>query len=180
MSNFIRDTFSRYLRNDRGSASVEFVLVFPVYLALMLMSIELGFITLRHTLLERGLDMAVRDIRLGTGVIPQPTHANIKQSICNNSLMILDCENSLKLEMRSADLRSYNSLDTTADCTDKAEQTDPVYNVVPGQQNELMLLRACLKYDPLFPDDFLGSALDKDSSGQAAIVAMTAFVQEPL
>lgn len=180
MTNIFSKMFSRYLRDDRGNASVEFVLVFPVYLALLIMSIETGFITLRHTLLERGLDITVRDIRLGTGVVPQPTHDNIKQMICDNSLMILDCENSLQLEMRSADLRSYNSLDTTADCTDSAEPTKPVREFTPGLQNELMLLRACLRYNPLFPDDYLGSALDKDASGQAAIVAMTAFVQEPL
>ena len=50
----------------------------------------------------------------------------------------------------------------------------------PGQQNQLMLLRACLRFDPLFPIDALGSALVKDANGQSAIYAMTAFVQEPL
>lgn len=168
----------RFLKDEGGNASVEFVLVFPAYLALMLMSIELGFITLRHTLLERGLDIAVREVRLGTGTAPQ--HDAIKQIICDNALMIRDCDTTLRLEMRSADIRSYNSLDTTADCTDAAEPSKPVRQFTPGQQNQLMLLRACLRFDPLFPDDALGSALTKDASGQSAIVSMTAFVQEPL
>jgi len=168
----------RFLNDEGGSASVEFVLVFPAYLALMLMSIELGFMTLRHTLLERGLDIAVREIRLGTGTAPQ--HDEIKDIICENALMIRDCNANLRLEMRPADLRAYNSLDTSIDCTDAAEPSKPVKEFTPGQQNELVLMRACLRFDPLFPDDALGSALVKDSSGQSAIFAVTAFVQEPL
>ncbi len=170
----------RFARDEGGSASVEFILVFPVYLALLIMSIELGFITMRHTLLERGLDMAVRDIRLGTGTIPRPTHDNIKDAICQYSLMIKDCDNKLRLEMRPADLRAYNSLDTSADCTDSAEPSKPVREFTQGQENELMVLRACLRYKPLFPSDYLGSALTKDASGEAAVIATTAFVQEPL
>ena len=174
----LRNTLRRFRKQDDGNASVEFVLVFPIYLSMMLMSIELGFITLQHTLLERGLDITVRDIRLGTGTAPQ--HDDIKESICENALMIRDCQNTLRLEMRSADMRSYASLEDPIDCTDAAEPAKPVKEFTPGQQNELMLLRACLRFEPLFPDDALGSALVKDSSGYSSIVALTAFVQEPL
>ncbi|MCZ7676075.1 MAG: pilus assembly protein [Roseovarius sp.] len=168
----------RFLADEGGNATVEFVLVFPVFLALMIMSIELGFVTLRHTLLERGLDMAVREIRLGTGTAPE--HDQIKRIICDNALMVRDCEQNLRLEMRPADLRAFSSLDTTPDCTDASEPSKPVRAFTPGQQNRLMLLRACLRFDPLFPDRLLGSALQTDATGQGAIVSMTAFVQEPI
>lgn len=172
----------RFLKDEGGNASVEFVLVFPAYLALMIMSIELGFVTLRHTMLERGLDIAVREIRLGTGSAPQ--HDEIKQIICDNAMMIRDCDTTLRLEMRPADMRAFNSLDRTADCTDSAEPTKPVRQFRAGpdgrsMENQLMLLRACLRFDPLFPDDALGSALTENASGQSSIVSMTAFVQEP-
>lgn len=177
----MKNLFSCLKRDESGSASVEFVLVVPVFISLMLMSIELGFITLRQTMLERGLDIAVREVRLGTG---QPgSHAEIKQLVCDSAGFILDCENNLRLEMRSADLRSYNSMNTDVLCTDKAEEVDPITledGMEFGTPNELMLMRACYKYDPFFPDDFLGNALVKDTSGQARIVALTAFVQEPL
>ena len=66
------------------------------------------------------------------------------------------------------------------DCTDAAEPARPVRQFTNGQQNELMLMRACLRFDPLFPDAFLGSALKTNSSGESAVVAVSAFVQEPL
>lgn len=174
----LKSFLGRKARDESGTASVEFVLVFPVYLSFIIMSIELGFITMRHTLIERGMDMAVRELRLGTGTAPQ--HDAIKEMICDNALMVLDCKQNLQLEMAPANLFAFNTLDTSPDCTDKSEPAKPVRTFTPGQQNELMLMRACYKYDPFFPDEFLGSALSKDTSGQASIITMTAFVQEPI
>ena len=113
MMGWFGSDFRQFLRDEGGTASVEFVLVFPIYLSLMAMSIELSLITLRHTLLERGLDIAVREIRLGTGTAP--AHDDIKELVCANSIMLLDCETKLRLEMRSADIRAFNSLDTSPD-----------------------------------------------------------------
>ncbi|MEO0372060.1 MAG: TadE/TadG family type IV pilus assembly protein [Pseudomonadota bacterium] len=174
----VRAHIQRFAREDSGTASVEFILVMPIYITVIVMGVELGLVTMRHTLLERGMDIAVREIRLGTGTAPQ--HDDIKDLICANSLMLLDCKNKLQLEMRSADIRSYAALDTSADCTDSAEPSKPVRDFTPGQQNELMLMRACLKFEPLFPDAFLGSALDTDASGEASVIVTSAFVQEPL
>lgn len=179
MTRSFKHFLRRFGRDDSGTASLEFVLVAPFFLGIMIFSIELGFVTMRATFLERGLDMAVREVRLGTGTAPQ--HDDIKQIICDNSIMINDCESNLRLEMRPADIRSFSALDAEADCTDQAEPAKPVREFVPGQQNELMLLRACLKFRPLFPASVLGAKLiSDDSSGQAALIATTAFVQEPI
>lgn len=164
-------------RREDGSATVEFVVVFPVFLAVLLAGFEMSMITFRHTLLERGLDMTVREIRLGTGSVPQ--HDAIKQMICATTSFEAKCNANLQLEMRSANLRSFNALDTTPDCTDSAEPAKPVREFTGGGENELMLLRACLKYDPIFPTGTLATFLNKDASGQAKIVVTNAFVQEP-
>lgn len=175
-------SLTKFLRRFRGSesgtASLEFVLVAPFFLGLMMFSIEMGFLTMRATVLERGLDIAVREVRLGTGTAPQ--HDDIKRIICDNTVIVSDCENNLRLEMSPADIRNFSALDETADCTDQAEPAKPVRQFVPGQQNELMLLRACLRYNPLFPQQILGSRLVNDSNGQASLIATTAFVQEPI
>ncbi len=169
---------SRLVRGEDGNASVEFMIIFPIYLALLVMSLELSFITLRQTMLERGLDIAVRDIRLGTGTAP--THDAIKKRICDEAYIIPNCEDSVRLEMVPTDMRNLTTLGGQAMCTDKEEEGAPVLTFTPGQQNQLMFLRACAKYDPLFPTWHLARAMDRDSSGQIAIVTMSAFVQEPL
>ncbi|MEX1233420.1 MAG: TadE family protein [Roseovarius sp.] len=174
----LRRRLGRLARREDGNASVEFMVIVPVYLALLVMSLELSMITLRHTMLERGLDIAVRDIRLGTGT--NPSHDAIKKRICDEVYVISDCENSIRLEMVPSSMRNLATLGGEVMCTDKEEEGSPVLTFVPGQQNQLMFLRACAKYDPLFPTWQLARGMQKDSSGQIAIVTMSAFVQEPL
>jgi len=174
---FIADRLSRFRRGDSGNASVEFVIIFPVFMMLLLFSIELSVITLRHAMLERGLDLTVRQIRLGYAT--PPNHPTIKGMVCDFSKLGGNCDTNLRLEMKPVDIRAYTGLDQTADCTDAAQPTKPVRQFAPGQRNQLMLLRACLKYDPMMPRAALGSVLKKDGNGQAAVVSMSAFVQEP-
>mgnify|MGYP001826621694 CR=1 FL=1 len=173
LSNLLRES----VRDESGTASLEFVMVVPLFFVLLLFSIELGFVTLRATMLERGLDIAVREIRLGTGNVP--THDQTKAIICENAIIISNCTEKLQLEMVPNDLRNYVTLNTTPDCTDTAEPTKPVRAFIAGAENQLMVLRACVKFEPIFPNAILGAALGKDSSGEAALVATTAFVQEP-
>ncbi|MBZ8118682.1 pilus assembly protein [Roseovarius sp. LXJ103] len=172
-----KNLFRRFARDEDGAVTAEFAVVFPIFMALMILSLELSFVTMRHTMLERGLDMAVRDIRLGTGTAP--AHDAIKQRICAESFVFNNCEENLRLEMIPTDIRNLGNLSDTAQCTDRAETGDPVITFTPGQQNQLMLLRACVKYDPLFPGYALANALESDENGQISIVSMTAFVQEP-
>ena len=168
----------RLRRDQRGSASVEFVLVAPFLIGFIVFAVELGMLSLRAAMLERGLDIAVREVRLGTGTAPD--HDAIKQIICDNASVIADCDTKLRLEMIPTDLRNFATLDTTPDCSDASEPSKPVRNFIPGGQNQLMLLRACLKYSPMFPDQMLGDALVKDSSGDVALTTVSAFVQEPI
>ena len=175
-------TARRFARKEDGNASVEFVLVVPIYLAVMIFSAELGMLTVRSVMLERGLDMAVRDIRLGSAEFlddGKVQHKEVIKAVCDNALVLTNCENSLLLEMAPSDLRAFSSLDDTVDCTDRAEVSEPVLELGEPQANELLLLRACLKYDPLFPTGVLGEKLIVDNGGQVRIVSTTAFVREP-
>ncbi|MET4128328.1 TadE/TadG family type IV pilus assembly protein [Roseovarius sp. MBR-6] len=178
MMRFIPKSLRKVARNEDGTATLEFVLVAPLLVSFIIFSVELGIVTMQSAMLERGLDITVRDIRLGTGSAPQ--HDDIKDSICDNSFVIANCREKLRLEMVPTDLRNLAVLDPTPDCTDVEEPAKPLRAFIPGGQNQLMLLRACLKYEPIFPDAILGRALIRDTNGEAAFVAMSAFVQEPI
>ena len=81
--------------------------------------------------------------------------------------------------MVQVDLRSQVYFDPSPDCVDTSEDVQPVRTFINGQENDLMVLRACVKIDPIFPTTGLGKQLIKDGAGQVALVAMAAFVQEP-
>ncbi|MEM1301875.1 MAG: TadE family protein, partial [Pseudomonadota bacterium] len=51
-------------RDTEGASSIEFVVVFPAAMIIFLSTFEAGMYLTRQVFLDRGLDMAVRDIRL--------------------------------------------------------------------------------------------------------------------
>lgn len=168
----------RLLTNESGTASVEFVIVFPFFLGVLLSSFELSLITMRETMLERALDLTVREIRLETGTAPQ--HDEIKARICARAPVIPDCEDNLRLEMLRVDPRLWTDPEATFDCTDRSQDVQPVRSFQNGMDNDLMLLRACAKFSPTFPGAGLGKSLNTDDAGMAAMTASSAFVQEPM
>jgi hypothetical protein len=131
----------------------------------------------RYVMLERALDMSVRDLRIGT--YATPTHDRIKQDICDNMVVMPRCAEELLLEMRPVDRATWNVFDTQTTCVDRTQQIKPATEFNPGAQNEMMLLRACAIFDPFFPTTPWGLRLPLDSSGGYQLLAMSGFVNEP-
>lgn len=167
----------RFKRSETGMASFEFMIIFPAYTYLILSSAELSMLTAQHMMLERAVDETVREIRLNTG--QEFDHDTIKDTICERSFFINNCSNNLRLEMIQQSAFQPLSLDEEPDCTDKSEEVNPVRNFISGQSNELMVLRACAKIDPVFPTSKMAEGI-VDAHGQYALTATSAFVQEPL
>ena len=175
------NTIRRFRRAERGNVTVEFALVFPVFIMILTSSIEIGVITIRQTLLERGLDIAMREVRVGTGA--NYTHDQVRAMICDGAAIFEDCEQNLRLEMVPNDPRNYTRLPNTVDCAQHStggnEVLNPVRNFAAGQSNELVIVRACMLYDPIFPTSQLALERTTDQNGKSALVAVSAFTQEP-
>tara|TARA_R110002110_G_scaffold47074_13_gene141590 strand:+ start:1132 stop:1671 length:540 start_codon:yes stop_codon:yes gene_type:complete len=170
--------FLRFRRDEDGSAMViEFVIFVPMLLGAFLMAAEMGVYSMRQMFLDRGLDLAVRYVRLNTNV--PLTHRQLKDMVCGYSGFVPDCGNTLRLEMTPIDPRQFASLPPLPDCVDVSEPVSPVRGFTLGQEQQMMLLRACVKFKPMYPTTGLGFAWEKDGSGRARMVSMAAFVQEP-
>lgn len=174
--------FNRWRHDDRGVVTVEFALVFPVLFTLFLMAFEGGMISMRHFALERAVDLAVRDLRIGT--VQNPTRAQLRGLICQNASLIPDCENQLELELLRRDLRNWAAVPAQVACVDRGDPGTPVVSFVTGSNNDLMVLRACARFDPYLPTSGLGRAIvaansDTAAGGSYALVSTSAFVVEP-
>ena len=166
----------RFVRGEEGSMVVPLALWTPVFMGLIVASVELGTVTIRHAALERAMDETIRSVRIGTGATD---HAGIKQDICDSAAVLPDCANMLKLEMIRLDLRNWAAPPETADCVDVSEPFAPSRTFQTGGSNDLMYLRACYKYQPISPAGTLGATLAKDVHGYAALTAKSAFALEP-
>ncbi|WP_296376202.1 TadE/TadG family type IV pilus assembly protein [Yoonia sp.] len=172
----------RFRASEDGNVTIEFVLVFPVFMLFFLMTYESGIMSLRHVMLERGVDIAVRDVRIGT--IANPTRENLRDRICEVAAIIPDCTNQLELEMVRRNPRSWTQMSNVIRCIDRDAEVQPVVQFTNGTSNELLILRVCARFDPVLPTTGLGKAVAESNDnpaakGSYALVTTAAFVIEP-
>ncbi|WP_457647468.1 TadE/TadG family type IV pilus assembly protein [Profundibacter sp.] len=173
---------ARRLRDsESGNATIQFAIMFPIFLTLFLSSFEFGILMLRQTFLERSVDSVVRELRLGQ--LPNPTHDTIRTEICNRAPILPDCMETLMVELRVVSTVTWTPLATDVVCKDKSidiNVTPPGPNFVNvGAANEMVLVRACSVFKPIFPTTQLGMSLKRTDLGGYALVANSAFVNEP-
>ena len=166
-----------FRKDERGLASIEFALFFPVYLGLFLWAVELGIVMMKATMLEHAMDVAMRDMRLG--LVPNPSQAQLKADICARASIIGDCEDQMMIQLEPVSTQTWAMPNTPVTCVNNDEDIQPVVTFDPGRQQELMLVRACIMIPVLFPEMALGRRLFTDGSGRIGIAATSAFVNEP-
>ena len=146
----ISQALRRFRRGEDGAVVlIEFVILFPVIFGMFLASVEVSLYSLRQFHLNRGLETAVRYIRLNTRATV--THDLIKTMICDSVGYIGDCKDTLRLEMVLVDPRNFAAMNAAPDCVDKSMPVEPERGFSLGAQHQLMLLRACVKFDPMLP-----------------------------
>ncbi|MFK7869901.1 MAG: TadE/TadG family type IV pilus assembly protein [Roseobacter sp.] len=173
---------NRFMGREDGSMTIEFVIIVPAIFTLFLASVEFGIYSMRQMFLDRGLDVTVRTIRLNTATVY--THDTVKQMICDNAGFLNtglnnNCDSTMRLEMLPMDLRAYTPLANNIDCVDLSQPVNPPRNFVNGSEHALMVIRACVKFDPVFATTGIGAQFPKDGAGKAVMYSMSAFVQEP-
>lgn len=175
-----------FLRRQDGNASVEFVFLFPLFMFLFLTGFEAGYYMVRNVALERAVDLAVRDVRLGNGNVngQVPGFAALKQSICSQAGIIPDCMQSVQVELRPVPTTPGGVAATAGGrvrCidADAPPDTDQQGTFDIGGQNQLMLVSVCAISKPMFPTTGIGVGMRMDAQGNYALVASSAFVNEP-
>ncbi|MEO1492258.1 MAG: TadE/TadG family type IV pilus assembly protein [Pseudomonadota bacterium] len=184
--------------NTRGGSSVEFAVAFPFLCMFLFGYGEFGTLATRAVMLERGLDIAIREVRLGNiptdlGNVSAEEAADfqrelIKFRICQNAFLLVDCRQDLNVELIAIPLGDPIPTNEIS-CVDRAaEEINP-----PAQMNfgtagaadlEVMLVRACLVVDPIFEIGgwLAGVQITDPDTGEVvdhAIFAQTAFAREP-
>ncbi|MEM6487766.1 MAG: TadE family protein [Pseudomonadota bacterium] len=163
-------------RSEPGSAAVEVVIVFPALFLVLGMLLETGVLATRSVMLDRGLDIAARNLRLGYTVVV--TQDSIRREVCEASVIIVHCERDLIIELVEMDpATSYPRHQPT--CRNRATAIDPVIGFSAGGRNRIMVIRACVIVDPLFPGIGVGLALPRDRTGGYKLISYTAFLNEP-
>jgi hypothetical protein len=185
----MKDLIQRFLKDDGGTASIEIVLVFPVFFGFFLMTYESGIYSSRQVMLEHGVDVTVRNVRIGRidEIDTLELRRELREGICESARILPDCMNQLEVELIQRDPRvNWVPLDNNIRCVDRGDLANPNLGTFDGTaNNELMFLRACIRIDPFLPSSNLGKAFINANDGDTAagdsyaLIATGAFVVEP-
>lgn len=168
----------RLAKDTRGTATLEFVIVFPLVMLLFVAVFETGIILTRQVMMEGSLDDAVRILRLARNL--EVTAGDIEAAICNNTNAIPDCDDVLVIDLRVIEPPDYALPPENMLCVDRDDLTvRPDNEFDQGEDNELMLIRACAIIDRILPFSGFGLNLTRDATGGLHMVATTILVNEP-
>lgn len=167
----------RFLRATDGTASVEVVILFPLMLWPFLTGMEAGIMQMRRVMFEHAVDVVARDVRMGKSGFG--TAAEIRAAVCDRAGIIPDCANNLMLELAPVQVEGFTATESAVTCRNRDQEVQPATTFNPGSQNELMFMRFCVLYDPIFPGVGIGARLDQVEGGGVAMVTETFFVNEP-
>ncbi len=138
---------------------------------------DTGITSLRWVFLNRAVDLAVREVRLG----------NVSQSerfsdlICQRTAMLPKCRTGITVEMQPVDTTNFTGLDAPTRCIDREHDITPAVTFNPGAEGaqELMLVRVCVASDPFIRFTGFVSGLRLNQSGQYVLTSQSIFVNEP-
>jgi len=168
----------RFIRDEEASATVEFVILVPMVMWVVFSVIEAGWLSTQQTMLNRGLNLAVRDLRLGKDAGKTPLE--IRQDVCDYAGILRNCMSNLTLQL----VRIENPIGgLTAPCANRNASVDPTVTFNPGSHvdQDIMVARVCYVVDPLIPGAGFGAALPRDAlTGGYHMVSYSAFANEPL
>ena len=165
------------LRREDGTASIEFVMAVPVLMTIFMASFESGLLMTRSVMLERAVDITMRELRLGHYVNPDATL--LKAEICKRTVIFDDCAANIRLELIQVDKTTWRLPTSSTACINRDEEFQVPDTFMNQTEHDMMLMRVCVRQDLMFPTSGLGLKLATDSQGGFGLIAISAFVIEP-
>lgn len=167
----------RFLRRQDGTGTVELALTLPILLAILFTAVDFGVLMLRQVFLDRAVDIAVREVRLGR--ISGNGLDTFRAQVCAGTILTPNCVANTAIEMRPVDPVTWAGLDAPVQCVNRAEDIAPVLTFNPGARQDLMLIRVCTVVRPFIGLSGLILGLPRGPSGEHTLVSRGAFTNEP-
>lgn len=170
----------RFVADDGGNATLEFVVLIPFLTFFMLALGEIGVFMTRHVNLDRSLDLAMRDVRLGDQSALSPD--GLRTRICDQAFLVADCSDTLMIELTSLGASGAFAPTTPTGgvtCRNRTMPIQPVLQFDASGPGEIVIVRACVVVDPMFPATGFMALLPASFGGGYAVLAESAVVTEP-
>ena len=177
-----RHLTKRLVRDEDGSAAIEFALVAMPFLLFVLGLLGMGLYFLASTSLEYGVEAASRKLRTGEAEKGNMTVDSFRELVCQSAGSYIDCG---KISTIVQHASTWSGI-TPQTCTDQdgnrvgsTGSSGELISKYAGSASEVVLVTLCYEWDLAQRFGFLKLGSSGDGSGPAIIQAATAFKSEP-
>jgi Flp pilus assembly protein TadG len=171
------------MRDESGSAAVEFALVAMPFLLFVLGTIGMGLYFLAGTSLEYGAESAARKIRTGeaekgeNGSSTPMKVSRFRELVCSGAGPAIDCS---KMTVHVSSAKEWSGI-TPPSCTDAPTGVEnEQISKYSGTAGDVVLVTLCYRWDMAKNfSSFLKLGSGPGGTGDTIIQASTAFKNEP-
>lgn len=176
-----RRHYKRFKTQKSAVTAVEFALVAVPFFSIVFAIIETGLVFFGAIALENSVDQTSRMVRTGQAQSASMTEAQFRQNVCASINTLFDCQNNLKIELRSfPDFQTagdYMDNIDNAPLNDEGELRDDFTFDANTEAGDIVLVRAYMEWDIVL--NFPGSSLGNMPNGSRLLIATTTFKNEP-
>jgi len=164
-----------FVRDCQGVTAVEFALIAPAFIALLVAILQTFLVFFAQEMLESVVQQSSRQILTGQTQSAQATQAAFHQTVCNQVSVLFTCSQ-IFVDVRVA--TSWSSADTSALAPTYDSQGN-VNNMQfnPGNAGDIVVVRVMYLW-PVFGGP-LGFNLSNQPNNTRMILATAAFQNEP-
>lgn len=166
------------LRDRKGSAAVEFALVAPPFLALMMSTFEVGWFYFAASQVDAATIETARLVRTGQVQKADFDKQDFFNEVCPNVQIFGDCDETLTVEVTVfnsfAELAADNA---PVVCTNDDPSEIAALAFEPGTDNSIVRLRVCLLYKTINPT--IGVNVSETADGKRRVFGTYIFQNEP-
>lgn len=166
-----------FRRSEKGTATLEFVIVFPIVMFLLIATFETAMLLMRQVMLERALDNSVRLLRLTNDSTVSTDQ--IAAHICQNTLIMPNCQDVVVVDLRVVDPPEYELPAEDTLCVDADGNVNPLNEFSMGADNEFMIVRVCAEVQRILPISGFGLNFTRDNNDNLHMTSASVFVNEP-
>lgn len=166
----------RFVRQRHGSSAVEFAILAPIFIGLLISVLETGIYFFAQNVLQAAAVQSGRLFLTGQAQASNLTQAQFAADVCPQIQALFSCGNLM------IDVNNYASFSganvATPTLTFNAQgQVTNTWNYVPGTAGEIMVVRLMYQW-PVITGPF-ALIVPNLSNGTSLIMGITAFKVEP-
>ncbi len=165
---------SRFARDIRGVAALEFGFIAPPFFFLLFSMFEVGLTYTADAVLQSAVNDTARMIRTGQVQSENLTKEQFRDLVCENINVLLSCDQRLQIDVRKFTAFSGAGFTSPLDGNGNFRND---YKFEPGAPCDVVLVRAFYAWDPVTPG--LGDYMSNMGGGGRLLQGTAAVRNEP-